>query len=82
MNRGVKNGEHDADRSLLTQLGGDACMATPAVRALRQGFSRNAELIGICRPLPAEVFRDSNCFNKCWSFGLVVAEGFFRVANW
>lgn len=37
---------------------GDACMATPALRALRQGLSRNVRLVGVARPGPAALLED------------------------
>ncbi len=36
---------------------GDACMATPALRALRAHFGSDAEMLAIGRPAPCEVLR-------------------------
>jgi len=42
---------------------GDACMAIPTLRALRDGVSPNTQFIGVSRPGPAALLRDQGWFD-------------------
>jgi heptosyltransferase-2 len=44
---------------------GDTCMATPALRALRSGLSRNVQIIGVARPGPAALMEDQPWLDDC-----------------
>jgi heptosyltransferase II len=43
---------------------GDACLATPTIRSLRQGLSSDTELIGIGQPSSLEVFEGLDWFSQ------------------
>lgn len=43
---------------------GDACMAIPALRALRSGCARKVKLIGVSRPGPAHLLREQNWIDE------------------
>ena len=42
---------------------GDAVMATPAIRALRNHFGPSAEMLGVARPYVAEVLAGTSWFD-------------------
>jgi heptosyltransferase II len=47
---------------------GDAVMATPTLRALRNSYGRNVRLIGIGKPAVAGVLEGSPWLNEIWTF--------------
>jgi heptosyltransferase-2 len=49
---------------------GDAVMATPTLRAIRNHFGRDANLIGIMKPYVAPVFDGSSWFDDRWLYDM------------
>ena len=47
---------------------GDATMATPALRSLRSHFGATTEIVGILRPLVAEVLDGSPWLDRVWHY--------------